>query len=795
MVVCLNCGSEIKEGFRFCPACGTLAPASAQAAETLIGRTLNDKYRILSELGAGSTGRVYLAEHIGLKKRVALKVLHHDLHVSEDALHRFQREGMVAGQFNHPNAIQIFDFDKSASGTFFLAMEYVEGVSLRKLMQDSGPLPPAEAVAIITQALGALEEAHRQGIIHRDLKPDNIMVVEGRDGGRTVKILDFGLSKLIDRPLAESARTQTGAIVGTPLYMAPEQCAGASLDLRTDVYAAGLILYEMLCGELPFRSATVSEILLERTTEGAAPLAGAHPHLKIPADLDQIVGRALERAPEDRFQSAQDMAQALGEIDFERMASPGRAASQARTRRLEGGAARAARARPGQQAVPGQRRGKLLLIGAAAVVVLGLATVAVVQLSSGRLFGGPALPRASMKEEARRTEAEKRYVGFLAEAQTALRFRETGAALAAVEQALAMECRDSEAYLVRGSVHRERGDPDSDMLDLEEALRQDLEYAAAAAGKGFVLLERGEAQEALARFQEAARLDTSSGAALAGQGAALRLLGEDAAAEDALKRAIALDPGSALAHYHLGRLLLDRGDVAGALSALLRARREDARHWPTCAALGEAHAQEDRLAEAETSLLEALKIEPDALEPLTLLTSILIDQDRCAEALSLLAPPARRHPEEGGVHILLGACLQAEGRTEEAIQALERGTRLKGSDLQAKVLLGILLQRAGRLDEAIEQYQNVLNVGYESAAARLNLGLALFGQERYGEAAAEIARALEIEPDNAFAHRALGILYMDYVGGNELAARHLRRYQELGGKDARLPEWLRKVGG
>jgi serine/threonine-protein kinase len=314
VTTCPNCSYASEEVFAFCPKCGTKQAEDVPSGDPLIGRTLNDKYRVLSELGKGSMGTVYLGEHISLKKKIALKVLHTDVQVGQEARQRFQREGIAAGQFTHPNAIQIFDFDMDEGPVFYLAMEYVEGLDLKRLIRRDGALPVDTALDIMKQVLGALDEAHRHGIIHRDLKPENIMVVRSASGGmlQTVKVLDFGLSKLVDRPL-DASLTEVGRVMGTPLYMSPEQVSGDTVDHRTDIYAAGLILYEMLSGKTPFSGKTLQEILGKHLKELPPSVVESNPDLRVSEDVDAVLVRALEKDRADRFQSAEEMMTALRE--------------------------------------------------------------------------------------------------------------------------------------------------------------------------------------------------------------------------------------------------------------------------------------------------------------------------------------------------------------------------------------------------------------------------------------------------------------------------------------------------
>ena len=364
MSSCVNCGQQVEGAHRFCPGCGTRSPDLPSLADQIEGRTLNDKYRVLSRIGSGSMGTVYLAEHIGLRKKVALKILHQSLQVNEDSLQRFQREGIAAGQFSHPNAIQIFDFDQADGRTFYLAMEYVQGESLQAFMLRNSPLPPKDAVDLARQILGVLAEAHRHGIVHRDLKPENIMITEGTLGERSIKVLDFGLSKLLNRPL-QSLQTQTGMILGTPMYMSPEQCAGNDVDHRSDLYSLALILFELLSGELPFKGRMVSEILIERTTETPRPLLESVAGLELPMDLDQILRKALEPQPVDRFQSARELLDALSEVQFERC-----------ERSVKGsvGTARTVVLSPRRQA-PARRRIVWAGVAAAALLLSGISLI------------------------------------------------------------------------------------------------------------------------------------------------------------------------------------------------------------------------------------------------------------------------------------------------------------------------------------------------------------------------------------------------------------------------------------
>src|SRR5262245_14074371 len=315
MSVCASCGHSAAGDFQFCPQCGTRSVGAPGPG--MIGRTLVGKYRILQEVGAGSMGTVYRAEHTALRRLVAIKVLHRELQVDDEALRRFQREGIAAGHLQHPNAIQMFDFDRD-DGLLFLAMEFVAGQSLRERIREQGALSWAVVQELVRQLLSVLDAAHRAGIVHRDLKPENLMIVESEDGP-VLKVLDFGLSKLVGRRLAASMLTHAGRLLGTPLYMAPEQWRGEDADHRADLHAVGLLMFEMLTGRPPFQARDVYDTMMCSTERPAPTLREVAPQVVIPVGVEAIVQRALEKARENRWPDAASMLQALDAIDPDRL--------------------------------------------------------------------------------------------------------------------------------------------------------------------------------------------------------------------------------------------------------------------------------------------------------------------------------------------------------------------------------------------------------------------------------------------------------------------------------------------
>jgi serine/threonine-protein kinase len=276
----------------------------ASGLQILPGAVLKGTYRIDEELGSGGMGTVFLATHVGLEKRMAVKVLSTRAISSPENLARFEREAKVAGRVSHPAMAQVIDFGVE-QGTPYIVMEYVDGVELAELIERQGPMPPRQAVAVMRQIVSLLHAAHTLGIVHRDLKPSNIKVVQaGPDGQLFVKVLDFGIAKVVGD--IGGQLTSTGMMVGTPAYMAPEQISGKPIDGRTDLYAAGLIFHEMLSGVRAYQGETIARILHAQLNEPPPPIS-----LALPDGLLQTLQKFYEKRPEDRFQDAAEADRAL----------------------------------------------------------------------------------------------------------------------------------------------------------------------------------------------------------------------------------------------------------------------------------------------------------------------------------------------------------------------------------------------------------------------------------------------------------------------------------------------------
>ncbi len=256
-------------------------------------------YKVVRELGRGAMGTVYLAYQDNLGRELAIKLMAPEFVRDEEFVERFRREGRIAAKLRHPNIVQVYDFC-DREGLYFIAMEYLGSRTLKNYVQDHGRVPVDDAVRLCDQLLAALDHAHRQGVVHRDIKPANVMVTDGNDAALT----DFSIALM----KSASKLTQTGSVLGTPEYMAPEQFEGKT-DARSDLYATGVILYEMLTGFSPFHADTIAEIMKKQLFTAPDPPSAVD--FTIPEPVSQVVVKSLAKNPEERYQTASDMRAAM----------------------------------------------------------------------------------------------------------------------------------------------------------------------------------------------------------------------------------------------------------------------------------------------------------------------------------------------------------------------------------------------------------------------------------------------------------------------------------------------------
>jgi serine/threonine-protein kinase len=311
---CPSCGARFAHDGRYCPFDGVAlvaAPGPDPSRDTLLGSVVEGRYEVLSVLGEGGMGVVYEVRHRALGKHFALKALRRDLALEPETAERFIREARTAAAVSHPGLVEITDFGRLETGQVYFVMERLAGLSLAELLLRVRPLPAARGLAIVRQLGQALKAAHDAGIVHRDLKPDNIHVGRGDGDADRVKIVDFGLAKMI----GAGGPTRAGMVFGTPHYMSPEQAAGEAVDHRADIYALGVVMYEMFAGRVPFEADSYLGVLEKHLHAAPTPPSTLRPELRSLAPLESVILRALGKRPEHRYESLTALLDELDELD------------------------------------------------------------------------------------------------------------------------------------------------------------------------------------------------------------------------------------------------------------------------------------------------------------------------------------------------------------------------------------------------------------------------------------------------------------------------------------------------
>jgi serine/threonine-protein kinase len=303
---CPTCQGSYPSNYAVCPQDGTPLQDATGWNE---GSVIRGKYRILAKVGQGGMGAVYKASHLAFDELRALKVISPELLHDELFVKRFKHEAVITRKLQHPNAVRVEDIDEAEDGRPFIVMEFIEGTSLKKLIQETGPLPINRVCLIVKQVASALDAAHRLGMVHRDIKPDNIALVDAPEG-ELVKVLDFGIAKVKEARLGAAhgmTLTGTGVVIGTPQYMSPEQAMGKrgdELDGRSDLYSLGVVMYEMLTADLPFKADTTMAMLLAHLQQPPRPIRSLRPDVDIPEPVANLTMRLLEKDPAKRPQNA-----------------------------------------------------------------------------------------------------------------------------------------------------------------------------------------------------------------------------------------------------------------------------------------------------------------------------------------------------------------------------------------------------------------------------------------------------------------------------------------------------------
>ncbi|HET6281804.1 MAG TPA: serine/threonine-protein kinase [Polyangia bacterium] len=320
MPVCPSCQTDYPVGTAVCAQDGSPLGATPppETFDPLIGATLAGRYLIVRRIGEGGMGAVYEAKHTIIGKRIAVKVLLEKFHAKSDFVARLLQEARLASSIGHENIVDVTDFGTTDDGRSFVAMEFLEGESLAQLIMRDAPLPVERSLRIARQVASALDAAHAKGIFHRDVKPENVYLIRRADAD-FVKVVDFGISKAVKPGGDEGADvyrlTHTGLLLGTPLYMSPEQARGEEdLDHRVDIWALGVMLYECLTGEVPFRANNYLGIISQVLNHAARPPSQLRPELGIPEAVEAVVMRAMDKDRTRRYQAMTDLERDLGRL-------------------------------------------------------------------------------------------------------------------------------------------------------------------------------------------------------------------------------------------------------------------------------------------------------------------------------------------------------------------------------------------------------------------------------------------------------------------------------------------------
>lgn len=314
--VCLECGWLDSGALTNCPNDGSVLTNPFARDPAFIG-----KYELAGLIGSGGMGVIFKARQIAMNKMVAVKMIHAHM-ISQESFQRFQLEGKAIGLLNHPSIINIHDFGATETGQPYMIMDYVEGKTMSDVLKRDGYLSKFRFQRIFQQICDGLAHAHKRGVLHRDIKPSNIMLIRNEQGQEAIRIMDFGIAKLsADTEGGAQNLTKTGEAIGSPIYMSPEQARGMKVDSRSDIYSLGCVMYEALSGSPPFVGATPLDTMLMHLNEMPLPLREASLGLEIEPAIEKIVMRLLEKEPEDRYQSMDEVSHALKNLDGGEQAS------------------------------------------------------------------------------------------------------------------------------------------------------------------------------------------------------------------------------------------------------------------------------------------------------------------------------------------------------------------------------------------------------------------------------------------------------------------------------------------
>src|SRR5947207_5027814 len=313
---CLRCKEPIDSQLDQCPHC---AERITSFQRTYSSKLIDGKYQILDRLGVGGMGEIFKVRHIHLNELRVIKIMRPNVAADDQGLQRFLQEARTSTSIKHRNLAMLYDFAQLEDGSYYMVWEFIDGTNIQKWIAQNGPIPARLTVEIAIQALNGLEHLHSMGLIHRDISPENIMLSQDHHGKLLVKVIDFGIAKQLgESEAAGQGLTQTGMFLGKLKYASPEQAGflkeGERLDPRSDLYSFGIVLYEMLAGRAPFQATNPHGYILKHVTEKPAPIIETNPNAKVPANLESIIMRSLEKQRDTRYATAGDFAHALEAI-------------------------------------------------------------------------------------------------------------------------------------------------------------------------------------------------------------------------------------------------------------------------------------------------------------------------------------------------------------------------------------------------------------------------------------------------------------------------------------------------
>ena len=691
------------------------------------GTLLQSRYQIQKMLGQGGMGAVYQARDTELERTIALKLIRPDLATNPMVLKRFKQELILSRNVTHRNVVRIFDLGE-AQGTRFITMELVEGEDLRTLLARQGRLPSEEAVGILEQISAALEAAHAAGVIHRDLKPQNVM----REPGGRVVVMDFGLARSFE---SDDGMTQTGALVGTLEYMSPEQALGQPLDSRSDLFAAGLILYELLTGKAPYKADTAIASLMKRTSERAIPASDVD--AEVPASLSLIASRCLERDRRDRYQSASDL---RSDLTNWRKSSVSQSGTDA-----------ALRHRPAASGA--SRRAPLSVqISLSLPKRSGWMWAALAVIATALFFTTPPLRHLLVRRPAVSGDAETvEGIPDLAHGK-----------FIAVLPLKVVGDQNSLGYLAEGLVDA----ISAKMFQLDsvhvasssavaKAISANRSLAPLARSLGVNLVLQGTMMGSRDRLRVTLNLeDVARNRRLWTQefsGVSDDVLTMEDQIYASLLNALELKPST----EELAKAGVHPTENVNAYDFYLKGRdrlrgTEGTRDVESAVKLFERALQEDSgFALAYTGLSDAdLRLYKSSKERLY-----------AEKAVAAAEKASGLNPDLPEVHLALGSVYNATGRTAEAISELKRALELSPKSDEAYRRLGDVYRAGGHRQDAILAYQSAVNANPYYWANHNTLGGAYFEFGDAEHALQEFQRVTELAPDNPIGHQNIGAVY------------------------------------